>query len=842
MNKLFSEILPKNFFALFFFLLLFSSLNYYQMPWDEAIEDALVSLDYKIRGSRSPGNEFVIIYLADEDLQALGGWPLSRDYYSYLIHVLKSSGAKVIAIDVLFAQTDSRHPEYDKTMAQFIASSANVCLPMIFSQLEPKVNTSSYPINEKFFGENPTLPLKSIRDSAAGLGFSNFSRTENLFRIPLLATSGDSTFYSFGAEMARLYLVDSQDRRTSKKTQNPILPDGNSLLELNYFGDIDDVQSYSFVSLLQKFQQSPDSLNFTGKLALFTVTAPGISAVKSTPLSSTLPASFIHLTAAENLIHQNYLTRIPLPWQEAIIIFVLLALFLGFRFKADRNYILFATGILLLLWLISIFSFSLENTIIPIFYPSLALIASFFYFLVDRLSQKRLLQTSMQELLQQQIAGKEAQLKEIREQLSLQETTTEEFISLAEQRKQKILKLEKDVNDLKIYSEPVKNELKVSSGFGEIIYAETSPMAQILELVLKVSPNDIPVLITGETGTGKELIARAIHTSSNRKKNPFIAVNCGALSETLLESELFGHEKGSFTGAITLRRGRFEIANGGSIFLDEISETSPAFQAKLLRVLQDSTFERLGGEQTLKTNIRIIAASNRNLEEEKGQNFRTDLFYRLNGFPIKLPPLRERKDDLPLLVHHFLHKYDFELEISDQAMNFLKKYHWPGNVRELENHVRRAAILAQSDKRTLIQESDLAAELITAQENSKKEILHIPLEEQILEAMRSFEFSHASISQTAKVLGNRDRGTITEYFRGICFEYLVKTNFNLERVARDISASDDEIVIEAVKNKIKTYLENLTTDIQNKTAPSFKGLPKKYHPFLEKVLVHLKTQ
>jgi transcriptional regulator with GAF, ATPase, and Fis domain len=207
------------------------------------------------------------------------------------------------------------------------------------------------------------------------------------------------------------------------------------------------------------------------------------------------------------------------------------------------------------------------------------------------------------------------------------------------------------------------------------------------------------VLIYGESGTGKELVARAIHYNSYRQDKPLIPINCGAIPGELLESELFGYEKGAFTGATALRLGRFELANGGTVFLDEIGEMSPALQVKILRVLQEREFERVGGTRTIKVDVRIIAATNKNLEELVANNrFREDLFYRLNVIPINLPPLRERKSDVPLLVTYFIERFNAEKKrqiegIDAVALDRLVQYHWPGNVRELENLIERVAIL-----------------------------------------------------------------------------------------------------------------------------------------------------
>ena len=229
-------------------------------------------------------------------------------------------------------------------------------------------------------------------------------------------------------------------------------------------------------------------------------------------------------------------------------------------------------------------------------------------------------------------------------------------------------------------------------------------MQQVYRLTRKVAQSDASVLLLGETGTGKELIARAIHELSARKNGPFIRVNCGALTESLLESELFGHVRGSFTGAINNRTGRFEAAHTGTIFLDEINSTTPQLQVKLLRVLQEREFERVGDTQTIHVNTRVIAASNRDLLDEiELGNFREDLYYRLNVVSIELPPLRERREDIPELVSHFLENYNevndrYVTHIASDAMRAMQDYHWPGNVRELQNYVERAVVLAEQDE------------------------------------------------------------------------------------------------------------------------------------------------
>lgn len=248
----------------------------------------------------------------------------------------------------------------------------------------------------------------------------------------------------------------------------------------------------------------------------------------------------------------------------------------------------------------------------------------------------------------------------------------------------------------------LREELHLKGDFSDII-GKSKKLQDVLEVVRKVAKSDAAVLIRGESGTGKDLIAQAIHNNSARRDKPFIRAECAAYAEGILESELFGHEKGAFTSAYRGRMGRFELANSGTIFLDEIGDISPSTQLKLLRVLQDKTFERVGGSKPITVNVRIIAATNKNLEEaiQKG-SFRQDLYYRINVVPIYLPPLRERRDDIPDLVYHFIKRFAGKVSnrvksVSPVAMELMTKYEWRGNIRELENAIERAMVLSDGD-------------------------------------------------------------------------------------------------------------------------------------------------
>ncbi len=271
--------------------------------------------------------------------------------------------------------------------------------------------------------------------------------------------------------------------------------------------------------------------------------------------------------------------------------------------------------------------------------------------------------------------------------------------------------------DLKSKVEYLKEELQEKNSYGEII-SKSPKMKKVFELIQKVSNSSSNVLITGESGTGKELVARAIQSMGERKDKPFVAVNCGAVPSELMESELFGHEKGSFTGAHARKIGKFEYADGGTVFLDEVSTLPTHLQIKLLRVLQEKSFERVGSNIQIKVDIRVIAATNVDLEKEvRKANFREDLYYRLKVVPIELPPLRERIEDIPLLVQHFLEKHGRKCNktvkgVTAEVINALKSYSWPGNIRELENLIERLVVLSKEG--ALITYDDLPLGIFSA--------------------------------------------------------------------------------------------------------------------------------
>jgi PAS domain S-box-containing protein len=334
------------------------------------------------------------------------------------------------------------------------------------------------------------------------------------------------------------------------------------------------------------------------------------------------------------------------------------------------------------------------------------------------------------------------------------EFTRTMFIDITE----KVL-MEQEQARLKAQNKYLQEEIKLNHNFEEII-SKSKNFHKILQQIEQVASTDATVLITGESGTGKELIARAVHNISNRNRRPLIKVNCATLPANLIESELFGHERGAFTGAMEKKIGRFELADGGTIFLDEIGELPVELQAKLLRVLQEGEFERLGNPRTMKVNVRIIAATNRNLQQAiQNKEFREDLFYRLNVFPIVTPSLRERKEDIPLLVKHFIRKYEGKMgkkinDVQPEVIDALMEYDWPGNIRELENLIERALILTAGgtiEYGEWIPMSKVSSDRKAVKEEMKK--LEEIEKEHILRILEQIKWKVSGEKGAAKILG-----------------------------------------------------------------------------------------
>ena len=366
--------------------------------------------------------------------------------------------------------------------------------------------------------------------------------------------------------------------------------------------------------------------------------------------------------------------------------------------------------------------------------------------------------------MHRELSQKNAELEGLKAGLEnmVQERTadlTQEIIK-HEQTEKKLRKALKEIEQLKNQVESdysyLRDELKSEHNFEDII-GQSDPLKYVLFKIEQVASTDATVLLLGETGTGKELIARAVHNRSTRKNRPLVKLDCATLAPNLIESELFGREKGAFTGAQERQIGRFEFADGSTIFLDEIGELPSALQVKLLRVIQDGEFERLGGNRPIKVDVRIIAATNRNLENEiRDGHFRKDLWYRLNVFPITLPPLRHRADDIPLLVNEFVNRYSKKVgkvitKIPDKTMESLKKYPWPGNIRELQNVIERSVINTPGTVLNLVDKLEGSVEMDPT-ENQRRSLQDIE-RESILKVLEETNWKIEGKNGAAALLG-----------------------------------------------------------------------------------------
>ncbi|KAA3658265.1 MAG: CHASE2 domain-containing protein [Calditrichaeota bacterium] len=798
----------------------------------DSADNILYDLFYEIRGERNLPDNVLFVFLDEQDIQVLGGWPLTRDYWGYVIHQTGKAGAKAIAIDVLFTTENQLFREYDKTLVEFTAAAGNVILPIA---LEVVPQADSVFVNEIIH------PFPDLNKAVKAVGFANLGDETTVRRVPVSVRHKGKEYNSFGVELARALRADSNEQFSG------LLPE-DDYLEINYAGLVAPEESISFLEYLQALREDAAALQLQDKLVLIAPIAPGLPIVRHTPFADVTPASLIHLNVAENILRQNALQRVPWFFHGLIMVMAGFVIFLAFWNISIRQSAVVLISIVVGYVVLSYFLFAHASFILPIFYHLLSFVLFSLLVYYEKEKQNKITYQAhsnrlWQEIMQKQrtIDDAEKELFTMRKQLQFEQAKSENAAQEKEkkirEKQQEVSNLQKQLNDLQAFEKPAMDRKKVAKITG-IIHADNSPLNAVIDLVQTISDDDIPVLIMGETGTGKEVLAQAIHNKSRRHNKPFVAVNCGALSESLLESELFGHEKGAFTGAQSLRRGRFELANGGTIFLDEISETSPAFQARLLRVLQEGVIERLGGERTIRINVRCIAACNQDIRKlvDAGA-FRADLYYRLNGFPIVLPALRQRSVDIPILATHFLHKYDFDdLKFSETVLESLRSYAWPGNIRELENTVRRMGILAKSEQKSLIQTQHLPEDIRTFRQEIEEIADYAPLEEQILTRLRELKFSRAAISQTARLLGNKDRGTITEYLRGLCFESFVQNEFDREKAAAALAGTNDSEVIKRVFAKLDSYLKNLDPEQKGRNHSQYKGLPQKYHPKLDAVL------
>jgi len=838
----------------------------------EGMERAALNAQYHIRGECPLDSSILVVYFDEGDIRSLGGMPLKRSYYALLISTLNALGARAIGFDIVFSEPSIDYPEHDEVLISVVREAGNVVLGGYFKSLGTETEESEdAQAWERFSyenggagclgGKNFVGPFPELRSAARHVGHGNLTAPSR-DQVPLFVRYGSDLLPALSFELLALAKgIDRRDvtitpemvtARSSDETYSLTLDNGQ--LTLNYPGALSSVQTLPALQLLKAYDAKRQgavpgiSLDIVReKIVLVGIIAEGRSSFLPTPFTTQFPALAVHAVAVSNMLQRTYLRFTPDGLTYLLLMLFGLFAVAGTRMRRESLGIGLIVGLMGVYIAGSILCFSVWNVVLPVARPVFVLLCtSVVLLLVKHQAVRRTLAAleRQQEELTHRLAEKERHLKLLENELFDSEQhrrsgSAAPLLDEIRKYKREIQRLSAQVADLRAYEAPpaVRRGVEVFEG---IVYRSDSPMAAVVDFIKKIAPNDAGVLILGESGTGKELAARAIHRLSPRKDYPFIAVNCGALSETLLESELFGHERGAFTGAVKEKLGRFELANGGTIFLDEVGETTDAFQVKLLRVLQEGEFERVGGTATVKVNVRVLAATNKDLKRAVAEKkFREDLYYRLSTLTVQLPSLRERVEDIPVLVEHLIASERPDMRVSANVMETLRMYEWKGNVRELQSVIKRAMILAHSENRDIIRLRDLPPEIVAVAQGV------IDLEEQIVDSLREKKFSRSAIAETASELGGLNRGTVAEYFRGYCFKMFCENNFDIDSTTRAIAQSAEDDVQSKLRKKILEYLSNAVEFVENdkpleqvlaSSRPKFKNLPQRYHPYLEEIL------
>lgn len=769
---------------------------------------------YDAAGGEEPDSSIILIHIDDYDIEQLQ-WPLKRNYYALLIDRLRSYDVSVIGFEIFLSGKSDFQSVYDELLMQKIQEVERIVLGSQGNGIVPGVDS--------YVADTLLYPQPKNLDSSIATGHLNYLENGSI-SIPVELFTGEHTEKAFSIVLAE---------------ERGFAGFSGSSLTVNFYNSWKAFQSYTLLEFFALAESESDLKEiFSGKTVIIGVSSSEISRYISTPFDDRMPGLALHAFALDNIVTGRELQTGLYSFSTVVFLFgFILLVFLSPKGKYAFYGIILP--LLVLLGGLLLFRYgNFELNFAPLFLGVIIFGAA--EMLNSLLTAGEALSESEKEaeMLKGVLSAKEAKLVELQEKL---DKTGGEHAQIL---KQQIDSLKEEIAAFKqsnIEREPADENtgLPDADNFEGIVY-KSSSMAKLVALIKKVAPENITVLILGESGSGKELVAQAVHKLSSRKEKNFVALNCAAMSETLLESELFGHKKGAFTGAVADKIGLFEAADGGTIFLDEIGETSEHFQVRLLRVLQNGEIQKVGATDTINVDTRVIAATNKDLEKMVGQKrFREDLYYRLKVIVLEVPPLRDRREDIPLLAAHFLKQENQNLQLSKGVIKQLSEYDWQGNVRELQSVIKRAAILASAEERTIIYLADLPDELAKV-DRSDMGVL-------ILDSLRSKEFSHNAINETAKELGGLSRTVVSENFRGMFFKIYCENGYDLALTARKLADSDDSDTISKVDSKIATYLKNIQQDtkkasvsdfdaLKSKLATKYKNLPKKYHVYLDDIL------
>jgi len=766
----------------------------------------------KIAFEKTPDTNIVIINISPSDLESIGPWPIKRSYYALLIKELSKLQVKEIGLEVFLSSRLVTQSIYDRLLRNEIEKSGKVVLGSLAGKIIESKN--------KFYTDSLSYPSPKLLNENFLTGHLNFIRNDDI-EIPVILYNRGEPEKSFSFQ-----LFDDSIKAKS--------------VPVNFISSWDKFKHFSLLEFFNLVLNNDSQLEiFNDKIVLIGISDPQIASTIQTAFDDQLPGVALHAFALDNLLNNRWLRK-DLYIQSAIIFFLIS---IGFVFVQQRfilkksiAYLFVFFAILIVIYVLYTFlNFKLAISFFIFPFLFLAITDLSFYLFEKRNLLLSTLDES--EVLKNLLSSKQEQLTKLQKEFdAADKNNTTELLQKIKSLKADIEKLKENEEDKTAVDIPVYNNVKEFYG---IVY-RSRLMNEIIDVIKKVAPENATILLVGESGTGKEVAAKAIHSLSKRKDKNFVAVNCAALTESLLESELFGHTKGSFTGASGDTIGKFEAADNGTIFLDEIGETSENFQVKLLRVLQSGEIEKVGSSKQQFVDVRVIAATNKELESAvKERKFREDLYYRLNVIKIELPPLRKRKEDIEVLTSHFLKKEAPGMSLSKAVSDSLLNAQWKGNVRELEAVIKRAVIFAKSEKRNMLQLSDLPKELI---KSSRYEF-----DDLVLESLRNKKFSHSAITETAKELGNVNRTMVAENFRGIVFKTLSENDFDKQECAEIIAGNEETEIIQKVEDKIRTFLNNIKNDIKKSGSDNFdeiksrfsskyKNLPAKFHFYQDEVI------
>ena len=765
-----------------------------------------------IAGERTPDTNIVIIHISESDLGRIGPWPIKRSYYALLIKELTKWNVKKIGLEVFLSSRMVTQTIYDKLLRNEIANSGKVVL----SSLAGKITES----NNKFFTDSLSYPSPKLLNNSFLSGHLNYI-TDVVIKVPLTIDNRGELEKAFAYQLFH-----------KESNETAILINARSSWK--------NFKNYSLIEVFDLVRNNGTELKLLkDKTVLIGMSDPQFASIIKTPFDDTLPGVALHAFALDNLYNSSWQKTNLYITSGLLFALILIGLvIIQSVVRAKLFYIyMFTFGSFLIITFVLFIVLNYRLAFSFFFVPLLFLIMSDLTFFF--LESKNLLRGALNEseILKKLLALKKDELQRLQKELDITEESGSAGVIT------KIKKLKSDIEKLKEDEEDktpadIKAE-ELTRNFQGIVYCSKA-MDEVVGVIKKVAPESATVLLFGESGTGKELAARAIHDLSPRRDKTFVAVNCAALTESLLESELFGHVKGAFTGAATDKIGRFEAANEGTIFLDEIGETSENFQVKLLRVLQEGEIEKVGSVQQTNVDVRVVAATNKDLDSMvKEKKFREDLFYRLNVIQIKMPPLRERPEDIKLLASHFLSTEGPGISFSKAASAALLDSEWNGNVRELESVIKRAVIFARADGRDLLKLSDLPKEIVKGSKYN--------FEDLVLESLREKKFSHSAITETARELGNVNRTMIAENFRGIVFRTLYENNFDIDLSVESISGPEGNVMRAKVEEKVQKFILNIENDVAKtglsnfnemklRFASKYKNLPAKFHLYLDEVI------